>query len=284
MWRREERLKFWLEGEGQIHRPSSKLGLKEKVLLKLQLRQSAHAVKGESLGISADAKSLDSNLDIGAQVKEGLGAFRCPEVLPGESSCSFTDCSGLVRDLELFSSCLVRNLDLPNEKQARVSQGKLEFASTARFVPVSIRAAEILMLESLYGQMPEVKDGKRFLVGYPTIQHLTSQISELPHARASIKLDQLQDAERSSFLREAEKFKGIPIGRAEILAIFRHVPIELISRLRLLADQTAILYSISLDTKPTQTRVHDMAAVRDISSREVHLIPHRTQYRLVSLN
>jgi hypothetical protein len=283
MWRREERLKFWLEGSGQTQKPSSKLGLKEKVLVKLQLRQSARAVKGESLDISADAKSLDSDLDISAQVKEALGAFGSQPILTGEFSYDFPDSGGFVRDVELYKSCRVRNLDLPDQGHAQIRQEKMEIAPIVRLMPISIRAAEIIMLESLFSQMPEVKDGKRILVSYPSIQNLTSQISELPHARASIKLDQLQDTERSSFLREAEILKGIPIDRVEILAIFRHVPIELISRLRLLADQTAILYSISRETKSTQTRVHDMAAIRDIGSQEVHLIPHRTQYRSVSL-
>jgi hypothetical protein len=30
--------------------------------------------------------------------------------------------------------------------------------------------------------------------------------------------------------------------------------------------------------------VHDMAAVRDQQSREIHLIPHRMRFRSVSLN
>ena len=284
MWRREERLKFWLEGSGRIQRPSSKLGLKEKVLLKLQLRQSAHAVKGDSLDISADAKSLESDLEIRAQVKEVVGAFENQPLTAGEYSNNFPDHGGFVHDVELYKSGPVRNLDFPDQGHARVRQEKMEIASRARSMPMSIRAAEINMLESLFSQMPEVKVGKRFLVSDPSILNLISQISDLPHARASIKLDQLRDTERSSFLREAEIIKGIPIDRVEILAIFRHVPIELISKLRLLADQTAILYSISRETKPTHARVHDMAAIRDISSQEIHLIPHRTQYRSVSLN
>jgi hypothetical protein len=284
MWRREERLKYWLESGGQTQKPSSKFGLKEKILLKLQFPQSANAVKEGTLGISSNTISLDSDLNIDAQITEEPGAFSFqPD--PGDEFChSFADSGVFVRDLQLVEKSHVRNLDLPDPGHARIRHEKLEIAPTPRSMPVNIRAAEIMALESLYGQMPEVKDGKQCLIAYPSIQNLTAQISELPHARASISLDQLTDTERSSFLREAEILKGIPIGKGDILAIFRHVPIELISRLRLLADQTAILYSISRETRPTQTRVHDMAAIRDISNQEVHLIPHRTQYRSVSLN
>jgi hypothetical protein len=284
MWRSEKRLKYWLESGVQTQEPSSKSGLKEKILLKLQFRQSAYAVREGALGISSDAISLDSDLNISTQITEELGAFSFqPD--PGDEFCrSFADSSGIVRDIQLVERSRVRNLDLPDPGHARIRHEKLEIAPTPRSMPVTIRAGEIMTLESLYGQMPEVKDGKRCIIVYPSIQNLTSQISELPHARASISLDQLKDTERSSFLREAEILKGIPIGKGDILAIFRHVPIELISRLRLLADQTAILYSISRENRPTQTRVHDMAAIRDISNQEVHLIPHRTQYRLVPLN
>ena len=85
-------------------------------------------------------------------------------------------------------------------------------------------------------------------------------------------------------MREAEALKGIPAERAELLAVFRHVPIEIISRLRYVAENHILVFSISRLSGPTSTRVHDMAAVRDIVSQDVHLIPHRTQFRAVSLS
>jgi hypothetical protein len=284
MWRREERLKYWLEGGGQAHKPSSELGLKEKLFLKLRLWQFADAVKGKSLGIYANTISLDPEFIKSTQVKDGLGFLGYQACSAREFSSNLSDSNGSIRHLDLLESAGVLNLQLPDESHARVRQEKPAIAPICRSVQVNIRATDINGLESLYSQMPEVKDGKRFLMANPSIQILTSQVSELPHTRASIKIDQLQDSERSSFLREAEILKGIPCGRVELLAVFRHVPIEVISRLRLLADQRAILYSISREFTPTVTRVHDMAAIRDITSQEVFLIPHRAQYRSVSLN
>jgi hypothetical protein len=284
MWRREERLKYWLEGGSQTQKTSSKLGLKEKLLLKLQLWQYACAVKEVSLGVCTNAIILDCELIKNTQVKDGLGILGRHDSPIGKFLHDFADSNTFIRHLGLLETARVVNLQLPDESHARVRQEKLAITSIPRSVQVSIRAADVNMLKSFSSEMLKVRDGKRLLITHPSIQNLTSQISELPHARASIRIDQMQDTERKGFLREAEILKGLPGNRAELIAVFRHVPIEVIGRLRLLADQKAILYSISHEVKPTQTRVYDMAAIRDSSSQEVYLIPHRAQYRSVSLN
>jgi hypothetical protein len=284
MWRREERLKYWLEIGSRTKKPGSRSGLKEKLLLKIQLGQSNRAVKDESLRISIDAKSLDNALDISAQIKEGLGLSGDIPASVADFSSGLADHERTVRDFKLLGAAHVRNLDLPDERRARIRQEKVDITPTHGSVPINLTSAEVKMLETLYGQMPQVKDGNRLLIPDPLIQNQTSQISDLPHARASIQLDQMKDAERGSFLREAQILKGISCDKAELLAVFRHVPIELISRLRFLSGQKAILYGISHGVKPTHTRVHDMAAIRDVSSQEVHLIPHRTKYRSVSFS
>jgi hypothetical protein len=118
----------------------------------------------------------------------------------------------------------------------------------------------------------------------PSVNQFTAKISELPISQISIDIEELADSERSGFLHEAEVLKGIPSDQAKLLAVFRHVPIEMISRLCFLEEKNAILYSIARESRITKTRVHDMAAVRDQQSREIHLIPHRMRFRSVSLN
>jgi predicted transcriptional regulator len=137
-------------------------------------------------------------------------------------------------------------------------------------------------LESLQDQMAKVSDSTRLLLGDPAIR-ATARISELPHRRESTCVEQLEDSERNSFLREAEVLKRISSDKAELLAVFRHVPIEVISRLRFLADSREILYTIQDESKRTQTRVHDLAVIRDTASQEIHLVPHRTKSRSISL-
>jgi hypothetical protein len=284
MWRREERLKYWLEGGGLSQTASSDPGLKERILFKLRFWQSAGAVKEKSLSINANTVSLDSQLTKSLHVTDGLGILGQQANPAREFPNAFASSDGWIRNIEFGVKSKILDLSLPSESCSRIRQEKMIGDPIARSVSVNIRDADIGLLEPLYGRGPEVKEGKLFLIPEPPVQILTSQISELPHVRASVRIDRLQDSERKGFLHEAEVLKGIPAERAELFAVFRHVPIEVVSRLRLLTEQKAILYTISRERKPVQTRVHDMAAVRDKGNQEVYLIPHRTQYRSVSLN
>ena len=117
----------------------------------------------------------------------------------------------------------------------------------------------------------------------PPAIRTSEKLSRFAHRRKSVDLGLLQDLERRSFLREAEVLKHVPADRAELLAVFRSIPIELIARLRYLAGRKEILYSIACGSMRTRTNVHDMAAIRDSANQEVHLVPHRTKSRPVFL-
>ena len=110
------------------------------------------------------------------------------------------------------------------------------------------------------------------------------RVTKYPHCRKSVDISALPVAVRDGFLREAEVLKGIDIDNCELLAVFRRVPIELISQLRFLSETRMILYTISSRPVRTRTRVHDLAVICDMSKQEIHFVPHRTQYRLVFLN
>jgi hypothetical protein len=111
-----------------------------------------------------------------------------------------------------------------------------------------------------------------------------SQLLELPYIRISIDPNLLATAEYAGFLREVEIIKGMTADRCELLAVFRHIPIEIIAHLRFLAERNILVYKISTEMRRTQTRVHDLAAIRDNDSKEIHLIAHRTRCRTVFLN
>lgn len=112
----------------------------------------------------------------------------------------------------------------------------------------------------------------------------TSGIAGLPQASRTLDLNEMREAEREGFLREAAALRGVPPGRGELLAVFRNVPIEVVSRLSFSKESRTIRYSVILSPSLRRTRVHDLAAVRDVSTEEIHLVPHRTRYRTVFLN
>ena len=284
MWRSEERLKYWLEGGSRSRKPGFALGLIEKLSRKLRLGEGVGPVKEESLNMSAGAICLDSALAATTCVKDGLNALEKWTDSTLASISGFAEFDSMIRAIELLGDSMALNVRLPDERLAHIRQENMAIAPICRPVALSARNVEVHELKHLYNRPPQLKDGNGFLIADPPVQAVTAQISELPHARASVRIEKLRDSERAGFIREAEILKGIPADRAELLAVFRHVPIEIISRLRFLAENKIILYSISRDAKRTHTRVHDMAAVRDVANKEIHLVPHRTQFRPVSLN
>ncbi len=116
------------------------------------------------------------------------------------------------------------------------------------------------------------------------IHEATAKIRVLPHVRRSVNLESINSGVSASFLREAAAIKGIDSGAGELLAIFRSIPLAMISRVCFLEERGVLLYTISSPGGPSSTRVHDLAAVRDRSTRKTHLVPHRTRYKTAFLH
>jgi hypothetical protein len=270
MRRREKRLKYWLENGGQSQKTGFGAGLMEKLSLKFRLRHCAGTVKEEPLSLSTATICLDEALATTMCVKDGLddlGNWSHPEL---ESVSGLSECDNKIHSVMLIGCTKTLNVRLPDERIARIRQEGVRIAPTCRAYLTNMSAVEVHELMHPYNQ--------------PPIRNLTTQMAELPHSRTSVRIKELRDSERKGFLREAEVLKGVPSDRAELLAVFRHVPIEVVSRLRFLAEKNTIVYSISQEVNPIRTRVHDLAAVLDIASKEIHLVAHRTQFQSVSLN
>jgi hypothetical protein len=284
MWRSEERLKYWLENARQSEKTGLKSSPVKRLLPKLRFGQNAGKVKGEALVLDANAISIDPALGAPVSVKDGLDVFGEWTDITLKAISGVDSPNGRIGHIELLGDSRALELQIPQNRGARVRKTNLKMAAICGSFLSGSRAVGVHDLTHLFNHLPQLEDGSRFLVGDPAIRILTTQISELPHARTGIRIEDLQDSEREGFLHEARMLKNIRQDCAELLAVFRHVPIEVISRLRFIADKKKILYSISNGTRPTQTRIHDMAAILDTTSGEIHMVPHRAQFRLVSLN
>jgi hypothetical protein len=284
MWRREERLEYWLSGDNAPAKPNTALGIREALARALAQWKSSQEVKEHSLRIDLLVRCPDDALAIPASVKDGVGIFsrRMESSIGPERSAG--DSSGAARTVDLLHAAAVGNLDLPDEHNACIVQAQVVMKTNSRQLPVSIETGGMHALPCFQNRNTVVRNGDRFCNMNPAIGSRMSSIAALPHLRTSMDIGGLQDALRQNFLREAEVTRQIPSDRAELFAVFRHVPIELISRLRFFAEKKVILYSLSRGPRRTHTRVYDIAAVRDTASQEIHLIPHRTQSRAVSLH
>lgn len=121
------------------------------------------------------------------------------------------------------------------------------------------------------------------LLAGPAVIDRSLRFGRMPHARRGIDLGSLGDADRLDYLREAEVLRGVPPERGELLAVFRKVPVELVGRIRFLAESGLLLYTIARAPGLQRTRLHDLAAVRNKDSGGVHLVAHRTRYRTAFL-
>ena len=276
MWRSEERLEFWLAGGKPSPQTRRSVWLES-----VRLRRYTGTVKELPLGIQSGTVSLDDSLPAEANVKDGLGMLS-DESAARIGSPASPPATATTHSVNLMSAAVVRKISMPDGQRTRIRQEKLVIEASARSGAAEIALPEIRGPEMLREGKSSVEDGTPLLLQDPAIR-TTERISELPHRRESADIGRLSDSERKSFLREAEVLKHIPSGGAELLAVFRHVPIELISRLRFVAESREIRFSISTGPKRTSTRVHDLAAVRDFASQEIHLVPHRTRFRPVSL-
>jgi hypothetical protein len=245
--------------------------------------QGRDAVKAGSLFFEVRTSSLDGGFQACATVKDGLASI-AGAVHPAAEAKGCADNEKAVREFRLIGDPGIFSLALPGERHASVCEEALSLASLPGIRWLNLKIGGAGASEAFLNLAPDMKDGTRFLVQTPSVQIAKSVILRLPHTRKSVPVETLGDSECKSFLREAEALKGVRADCAELLAVFRHVPIEVISRLRFVADEKVLRYSIVSGPVPTSTRVHDMAAVRDASSREVVLIPHRAQFRAVLLN
>jgi hypothetical protein len=284
MWRREVRLEYWLSDGKAPEKPDTASWMKYVFARTFRTLKSAHAVKEYALPIGTRTFSLEEELSVAASVNDGVGTLIHEMDASPAQTQSFEKPCDTTHSVDLLDAASIQNLELPNEGNARIREAAVALKTYSRQLAVSIAAARLHALSCLQDRNVRVMNGGRFLHMNPAIGTRMLPISTLPHLRSGIDMGTLRDAEHQSFLREAEIMKQIPSERAELIAVFRHVPIDLISRLRFFAEKKIILYNLSDTPRRTRTRVHDIAAVRDTGNQEIHLIPHRTQSRAVSFN
>jgi len=124
---------------------------------------------------------------------------------------------------------------------------------------------------------------QRCRVSEPAVRDRTSKMTSYPHIRSGVILERLLPEEREGFLREAESLKGVPAAQGELLAIFRNVPVEMISRVHYLEEKKLLLYTLDRERSMARTRLHDMGIVRDPVAGKTHMVVHRTQFKSVSM-
>ncbi len=221
-------------------------------------------------------------------VLDGLGRMAEPALAPkpaAERASALPSSHSIVRTTELLSAQTgrVRELSVATETTVRGQEMvQAPEAQTLRIRQIGsdarVRTLNILQ-DSVTVRSPEGGIFRHEIDVYDN----TRKMRIYPHCRESLDLNQLSLAMRESFLREAEVTKGIPMQGAELMGVFRNVPVALISKIRFLDRRKVILYTLTQADENSRTRVHDLAAVRDVEKDVTHLVAHRTRYRTAFL-
>ena len=249
-------------------------GLRSRLLAKLRALEPQPVIGEQLLEISTNTINLESDLVTDAHVQDGLGMLSAAAGMANE----IAPCSSNVREIGLVNSTPVHALVFADAHRTRVLSRRLLPAPNVRFFTTHLQPGMVRTVGNL--KAVPLTDGGRLLLAMPPIQGQIFPISVLPHRRASINIAALQDAERREFLQQAQLLKRVRSEDGEVIAVFRKVPIEMITSLRYVANADMIVYSISAEPQRSHTRVHDMAAVRDNGTGEVYLVPRRTHVNL----
>jgi hypothetical protein len=282
MWKRKERLTYWLAGGQPSDEPSFVEWLKEKLRLRFSLFPIS--IKEDSMPIETRTFDWEKDLVVDTHVHDGLLSINA-WTERSSAACRHDGYSGRVRSIELLAGAQVQDLKLPNKQEAPIRQMNLFIRGGCRSLSIDIvLKGAIHEMGYFINALPKIIDRKQSLIGIAQVGSRLSRIEIFPYKRTSLQICELLDSECQSFLHEAEAIKGIPVDRAELLAVFRHIPIEMISKMRYLAENKIILYTICRGIRRTHTRVHDMAAIRDTGSQDIFLVPHRSRFQSVYLN
>jgi hypothetical protein len=270
MRRSEERLGYWLSQTASSLAQDLEPDWKKKLLAKLRGLEPRPAIGEQSLEISTSTIDLESELSADAHVQDGLGVLAPATGIPDE----IDPCLSKITEIDLVNSTSVHAVVFPDGRNTRVLGAKLLPTPNIRLFTMHLHAGMVRAVGNL--RTVPVVDGNPLLLATPLIQGRLTPIAVMPHRRTSVNTDTLQDAERREFLHQAHLLKHVRSEDGEVIAVFRHVPIEVVTSLRYVTEEGAIVYSVSAEPRRSRTRVHDMAAVRDNATGEVHLIPRRT--------
>jgi hypothetical protein len=221
--RRREELKRWLQGG--THNAGVLSGLRNTFARELRARQMAVGIKAEPLTIGAIVFCLDAAISASAVVRDGLASIENADNSMMPAVEAFAQTGKTAREAGLLEDTRVCSLELHGEGHARVQESHLSLDWPTRSLALNLQSGGVRAVDVLWERAIRSRDGDRFLMRNAPVPRPRYKIALLPHTREGVPMEMLRDAERSSFLREAAALKGIAADRAELLVVFRHVPI-----------------------------------------------------------
>lgn len=283
MWRREVGLAYWLKNKNITRSLPHQRKEGGKLWRRARVRNLIKNVKDFSLHIHSRTSGLEDISHFPSSIKNGLDTFNVVVSQPDPKSLEHIETDTLIHKAGLIGGARIFPLELPNEDNVQVRQALLNIIPYCRQFLIGIGPAPVHIPASVQLRLPRTGGNGVLISRQPAIISMMSLAFDLPIRQTSVDIKSMTDSEKRSFLQEAKHRRGFPTDKCELIAYFRHVPIEMISKLHFLNDEKAIIYSISSGLNRSRTRVYDVMVILD-GSKEVHVIPHGTRNRMVVFN
>ena len=283
MWRRNKGLDYWLnqtanpadavpeeQGKKRLHGKVRPWNLKSKV-------------RNCPVDVPIRIADPENMLYVPAKIEDGLGTFFSELVGTNQGGFENIQSAISIHWADLMEPAPVRPLELPDGHNVQVKQALLTFIPYCRRFKVDIDPIPVRSPDTVQLRLPKTAGRSALLPEDLMIRSMMPQASDLQVRQRSVDMESLTDLEKREFLQETELLKGFAADQCELLAVFRHVPVEMISKLSFINDDKTIVYSLSRGLERSTTRVYDLMVIRN-NSREIHLIPHGKRSRSVGLN
>jgi hypothetical protein len=286
MRRREAGLGYWLAVGPDTGQLTLWERLRKNLLCQLKAGRMKPAARELPLDLNTAVLTFADFISAQRPICDGIGDLAVAEFHRGRDAHHGGVEDSNVRSIEPLQPENVKRVILPNDLPIRVKRQQwIRSAAIRSMHQEPLGSKTRVRFVPCFNELGPARSCSEWLtLSRTTVRTGTTRITELPQASRTVDLSEMREAEREGFLREAAALKGVLPGRGELLAVFRNVPIEVVSRLSFSKESRTIRYSVTLPPSLRRTRVHDLAAVRDMSSEEIHLVPHRTRYRTVFLN
>jgi hypothetical protein len=286
MWRREQGLDFWLKGKKSDPELKRSASGKTKLAEKFLAQPFKGGVSECPLAIHSEPVSVGTVIPEPVKVIDGMDFIG-----PGQQSRKRDpaatepwEAPAAVRPIPLIRISGIGAVRFPDAKSMRIRQSLMSITPYCRRLPAHMDPAPVQNIKMVQFSPPAAGRTGSMLIGAPGVRNQTSRISGMALHRSCADLRILSEADIHAYRSEAAVSRGIPEEDCELIALFRHVPIEMISKLRFLDSTRELVYTITGGMNRTRTRIYDLMVVRDGSTNEVHLVPHRTSNRMVYLN
>ena len=279
MRRREEGIGFWLTEAKLARTPRLRLRIPPRFKRAATLIPAREVSLDMAVAVKTESAELAS-----PGIADGLGTLAA--INHGSRQMTHAEFKPAgARDFELLASATIGSRTLMLARQAAIHSPALVRTPAVKSPPIlgSNIDLKVRATSFLQSQLRIMDGAGGFLSASPSVHSGTPRLACAAHCRRSMEVERLNRQETDGFLREAEILKGIPLDRGELMAVFPHVPVEMIANIRFVESRKELEYTLVAAQKQRRTRVHDTAAVLDKSTNVIHLVSHRTRYRTVFL-